>query len=266
MEEKCYIGGLWLLLLVAPLFHAVHAAEEEVPVTKEAANCFARVPESDWPAGEILHYDARSASLRFSLDAAGEELSNCLEEEKPSKTYTVSVLRNGAPMQSRAFGKANGTGDDIEFRYLLLPGEYSVRFACDGCGGDEEANADSRPFAFLPDAEEEGIFGRERTCGEPRSAVEVRETLIDRRVAFVLEFAREDCATDLADIPYLKAKVSLYHRGERRKLSPAGAPPSLNSLLIRSLKTRAKSASFPPDSFQFDVPFTHSKEEGWRKT
>ena len=105
--------------------------------TDEKENCFARVDEAEWPAQEVLRFNASEAAVVFDLRGASRGLRECLEAD--GRAYQVVILRDGrvfgaAELDSSSGEEGNSTAAAVtRFAYAVLPGVYSARLRCDGC-------------------------------------------------------------------------------------------------------------------------------------
>ncbi len=116
-------------------------------------NCFAFVPGPSWSV--VLPYESSRASLGLDISKSGQSTLDCLESQKASSLvsttsllYQLTLHRDGWEDEGRAQVEASPlqllssmqlTHEDL-FRYLILRGNYSVRF--DLCQREAAASAD----------------------------------------------------------------------------------------------------------------------------
>ena len=97
-------------------------------------NCFARVDEAEWPAQQVLRFNASEAAVVLDLRRASRGLRECLEGD--GRAYQVVILRDGHVFDAASldFGgfEWNSTAAVTSFAFAVLPGVYSARLKCDG--------------------------------------------------------------------------------------------------------------------------------------
>lgn len=205
---SCHSSVL-LIILFSIFSREVSSAEEDGSRretnnsgSSNTPNCFSLVLESEWPAEEVLKYNHTSASMIFSPQSANRDLLTCLEDQRGQDlNYRITLLRDGTEWISREFGDS---GEDVEFLYLVLPGVYSARFDCQGGGCDGNA-VTTHPFAVV---EQDSCDG-----GEPIVKVEERGFFSALPAEFVVDFAPGCSSSNLNNVQYLRAKISLYESG-----------------------------------------------------
>ena len=57
----------------------------------EKENCFARVDEAEWPAQQVLRFNASEAAVIFDLRRASLTLRECLEDDDRSYQVRLSL-------------------------------------------------------------------------------------------------------------------------------------------------------------------------------
>ena len=122
-----------LFTALAALALALQTADAQLATDE---NCFARVDEAEWPAQQVLRFNASEAAVVLDLRRASRGLRECLEGD--ARTYQVVILRDGHVFDAASldFGgfEWNSTEEAaVTFAFAVLPGVYSARLKCDGC-------------------------------------------------------------------------------------------------------------------------------------
>ena len=75
-----------IALFTVALALALRTADAQLAID-EKENCFARVDEAEWPAQQVLRFNASEAAVIFDLRRASESLRECLEDD--DRAYQV---------------------------------------------------------------------------------------------------------------------------------------------------------------------------------